>query len=102
MTNITADNSQQNDDNVSAWSLIKRYWISEERGIAWGLLVAIIAINMTVVCINVRLNRWNADFYNALQSKIVHDFPQLLLVFTVLAFAYILLAVYGRYLRQML
>ena len=102
MTNITPDNSQQNADNVSAWSLIKPYWISEERGIAWGLLVAIIAINMTVVWINVRLNRWNADFYNALQSKNVHDFPQLLLVFTVLAFAYILLAVYGRYLRQML
>ena len=57
MTNITPDNTQQNADNVSAWSLIKPYWVSEERGIAWGLLIAIIAINMTVVCINVRLNQ---------------------------------------------
>lgn len=102
MTNITPDNAQQEADNVSAWSLIKPYWVSEERGIAWGLLAAIIAINMTVVWINVRLNRWNADFYNALQTKNVHDFPHLLLIFTGLAFAYILLAVYGRYLRQML
>ena len=102
MTNTNSDSTQQNADNVSAWSLIKPYWVSEERGFAWGLLVAIIAINMTVVWINVRLNRWNADFYNALQSKNVHDFPHLLLIFTGLAFAYILLAVYGRYLRQML
>ena len=102
MTNSTSDNSQQDADNVSTWGLIKPYWVSEERGVAWGLLIAIIAINMTVVWINVRLNRWNADFYNALQSKNVTDFPHLLLIFTGLAFAYILLAVYGRYLRQML
>jgi vitamin B12/bleomycin/antimicrobial peptide transport system ATP-binding/permease protein len=96
------DNTQQQADRVSAWSLIKPYWVSEERGIAWGLLIAIIAINMTVVWINVRLNSWSAAFYNALQNKNVHDFPHLLLIFTGLAFAYILLAVYGRYLRQML
>ncbi|SAK85290.1 ABC transporter [Caballeronia hypogeia] len=102
MTNSPTQNSQQKADQVSAWSLIKPYWVSEERGVAWGLLVAIIAINMTVVWINVRLNSWNADFYNALQNKNVKDFPHLLLIFTGLAFAYILLAVYGRYLRQML
>ena len=34
-----------------------------------------------------RLNSWNADFYNALQNKNVHDFPHLLLIFTGLAFA---------------
>ncbi|MDR5772688.1 MULTISPECIES: ABC transporter ATP-binding protein/permease [unclassified Caballeronia] len=102
MANSQPENTQQQADTVSAWSLIKPYWVSEERGFAWGLLVAIIAINMTVVWINVRLNSWSAAFYNALQNKNVHDFPHLLLVFTGLAFAYILLAVYGRYLRQML
>ncbi|WP_250435261.1 ABC transporter ATP-binding protein/permease [Caballeronia sp. ATUFL_F2_KS9A] len=102
MTNTHTESTQQKADEVSAWSLIKPYWVSEERGFAWGLLVAIIAINMTVVWINVRLNSWNADFYNALQNKNVKDFPHLLLIFTGLAFAYILLAVYGRYLRQML
>ncbi|OTP68032.1 ABC transporter ATP-binding protein/permease [Caballeronia sordidicola] len=102
MTITPPGNTEQNADKVSAWSLIKPYWVSEERGIAWLLLVAIIAINMTVVYINVRLNKWNGDFYNALQTKNVHDFPHLLMIFTGLAFAYILLAVYGRYLRQML
>jgi putative ATP-binding cassette transporter len=102
MSTILRGNTEQNADKVSAWSLIKPYWVSEERGVAWLLLITIIAINMTVVYINVRLNKWNADFYNALQNKNVTDFPQLLLVFTGLAVAYIFLAVYGRYLRQML
>ncbi|WP_179403064.1 ABC transporter ATP-binding protein/permease [Burkholderia guangdongensis] len=87
---------------VSAWRLIKPYWVSSEWKIAWGLLVAIVAMNLCVVWINVQLNQWNAQFYNALQSKNVHDFPHLLMQFTVLAFAFIILAVYGRYLRQML
>ncbi|WJF90597.1 ABC transporter ATP-binding protein/permease [Paraburkholderia bonniea] len=91
------------DDNpVSAWSLIKPYWVSEERKIAWGLLLAIIVMNLLVVAINVRLNSWSAEFYNALQAKNVHDFPRLLMVFSGLAFAFIILAVYGNYLRQML
>ena len=70
------------DEKVSAWSLIKPYWVSEERKTAWGLLIAIIVMNLLVVWINVRLNRWSADFYNALQTKNVHDFPQLLMVFS--------------------
>jgi vitamin B12/bleomycin/antimicrobial peptide transport system ATP-binding/permease protein len=98
----SSSSTEQQADKVSAWSLIKPYWVSNERGIAWSLLIAIIAINMAVVYINVRLNKWNADFYNALQSKNVTEFPHLLLIFTGYAFAYILLAVYGRYLRQML
>src|ERR1700687_625526 len=59
-------------------------------------------MNLVVVWINVRINRWSAEFYNALQTKNVHDFPHLLMVFTVLAFGFIILAVYSRYLRQML
>ncbi|MFM0073024.1 ABC transporter ATP-binding protein/permease [Paraburkholderia sediminicola] len=90
------------DEKVSAWSLIKPYWVSEERKTAWGLLIAIIVMNLLIVWINVRLNRWSADFYNALQTKNVHDFPHLLMVFSGLAFGFIILAVYGRYLRQML
>ncbi len=89
-------------DSISAWSLIKPYWVSEEWKVAWGLLVAIVAMNLTIVWINVRLNSWNAQFYNALQEKDVSHFPHLLVVFTVIAFSYIILAVYRTYLRQML
>ncbi|KVN37462.1 ABC transporter ATP-binding protein [Burkholderia pyrrocinia] len=98
----TAHDAPQDERPVSAWSLIKPYWVSSEWKVAWGLLVTIIVINLCVVWINVRLNKWNAQFYNALQSKDVHDFPNLLLQFSALAFAFIILAVYGRYLRQML
>ncbi|WP_118184149.1 ABC transporter ATP-binding protein/permease [Paraburkholderia phosphatilytica] len=102
MTKLTSLSTPSQDDPVSAWSLIKPYWVSEERKTAWALLGAIIAMNLAVVWINVRMNRWSADFYNSLQEKNTHDFPHLLMIFTVLAFAFIILAVYGRYLRQML
>ncbi|KVD07166.1 ABC transporter ATP-binding protein/permease [Burkholderia ubonensis] len=98
----TAPDAPQDERPVSAWSLIKPYWVSSEWKVAWGLLVAIIVINLCVVWINVKLNQWNAQFYNALQAKNVHDFPGLLMQFSALAFGFIILAVYGRYLRQML
>ncbi|WP_082711668.1 SbmA/BacA-like family transporter [Burkholderia singularis] len=87
---------------ISAWSLIKPYWVSDEWKTAWGLLITIIAINLTIVWINVRINAWNTTFYDALQSKDVHDFPRLLGTFTALAFGYVILTVYSLYLRQML
>ncbi|WP_434661118.1 ABC transporter ATP-binding protein/permease [Paraburkholderia sp. A3BS-1L] len=104
MTNLTprATPDQNEHHKITAWSLIKPYWVSEERWVAWGLLVAIIAMNLTVVWINVQLNDWNRDFYNALQNKDAKQFPHLLMIFTALAFGFIILAVYGRYLRQML
>ncbi|AOJ61366.1 ABC transporter ATP-binding protein [Burkholderia ubonensis] len=98
----TAPDAPQDERPVSAWSLIKPYWVSSEWRIAWGLLVTIVVINLCVVWINVKLNQWNAQFYNALQAKNVHDFPGLLMQFSALAFGFIILAVYGRYLRQML
>ncbi|KWF70448.1 ABC transporter ATP-binding protein/permease [Burkholderia pseudomultivorans] len=98
----SASDAPQDERPVSAWSLIKPYWVSSEWKVAWGLLVTIIAMNLCVVWINVQLNKWNAQFYNALQAKNVHDFPNLLMQFSALAFGFIILAVYGRYLRQML
>ena len=102
MTNLSSRPTPEQDQQISAWSLIKPYWVSEERLIAWGLLIAIIVMNLLVVWINVRLNSWSADFYNALQTKNVKQFPHLLMIFSGLAFGFIILAVYGRYLRQML
>ncbi|TAM07385.1 MAG: ABC transporter ATP-binding protein/permease [Paraburkholderia sp.] len=102
MTNLSPRDTPDQDERISAWRLIKPYWVSEERLIAWGLLVAIIVMNLLIVWINVRLNFWNRDFFNALQAKQAKQFWHLLLVFTGLAFAYIILAVYKRYLTQML
>jgi putative ATP-binding cassette transporter len=102
MTNHSSGSASGSLDRVSAWSLIRPYWVSEERGTAWGLLIAIIAMDLLLVGINARLNTWNRDFYDALESRNVRDFPQLMLMFAGLAFASITISVYNRYLRQML
>src|SRR5579875_781728 len=69
MTTLSSRPTAEQDPKISAWSLIKPYWVSEERGIAWGMLITIVVMNLLVVWINVRLNSWNRDFYNALQTK---------------------------------
>ncbi|KAF1014456.1 MAG: ABC transporter ATP-binding protein/permease [Burkholderia sp.] len=98
-----AENDALSDDvRISTWSLIKPYWVSREWKLAWSLLLAIIAMNLTVVWINVRLNAWNGTFYNALQQKDATKVPHLLLIFAGYAFSFIIIAVYSRYLRQLL
>jgi putative ATP-binding cassette transporter len=87
---------------ITAWSLIRPYWISEERWVARGMIAVIIAMNLAIVYINVRLNSWTASFYNALEGKQTQVFGGLLITFTVLAFSFIILAVYSLYLRQLL
>jgi putative ATP-binding cassette transporter len=89
-------------DRVTPWSLIKPYWVSGERRLAWCLLVAIIVMDLLMVGIDALLNIWNRDFYNALESRDVHAFPRLMLLFAALAFGYVIIAVYNRNLRQML
>ena len=85
-----------------AWSIARPYWFSEERWVARGLLAAVLAMNLAQVWINVRLNSWRNDFYNALQNYDESGFFYQLALFAVLAGAYILLLVYGIYLQQML
>jgi putative ATP-binding cassette transporter len=87
---------------TSAWGLIKPYWVSEDWKAAWGLLLAIVAINLLIVGFNVWFNKWNAKFYNALQSKDIPQFWHQLMLFSIAAFVFIALAVYRTYLRQML
>jgi putative ATP-binding cassette transporter len=47
-----------------AWRLAKPYWASEEKWSAWGLLLAVIVLNLGNVYISVRINEWNNAFYN--------------------------------------
>jgi putative ATP-binding cassette transporter len=85
-----------------AWRLAFPYWRSEEKWAARGLLVAVVALNLIAVWINVRLNLWNRDFYDALQQ---YDWPRFLwqsAIFCTIAAAWIIVAVYQLYLRQIL
>jgi len=85
-----------------AWRLAKPYWTSEEKWSAWGLLLAVVALNLGIVYINVRINQWNNAFYNALQKLDGNEFFHQLVVFCVLAAFYIVMAVYAFYLNQLL
>jgi putative ATP-binding cassette transporter len=87
---------------LSAWRLIRPYWFSMDRHKARGLLALVLALNLAIVYLNVRINVWYATFYDALEK---HDFPtftHLILIFTALAFVLIALSTARTYFRQML
>ena len=85
-----------------AWALSHAYWFSEERWAARGLLLAVVALNLGIVYINVLLNKWNNAFYDALQYKEYGIFFHQLIRFSWLAALFIVFAVYQTYLNQML
>jgi putative ATP-binding cassette transporter len=78
------------------------FWFSEDRWAARGLLLAVTALNLGIVYINVLLNKWNNTFYDALQDKDYTVFLHQLIRFSWLAGLFIVFAVYQFYLNQML
>lgn len=86
----------------TAWQLIRPYWVSEKRWEGRRLLALVIALNLAIVYINVRLNAWNATFYDALDKRNLPLFKSSLMLFAGLAFAFIILATFRTYYRQML
>ena len=84
------------------WQLFKGYWSSPEKWKARGLLTSVIVLNLIMVYLLVRINDWYRIFYDALQAYDWTSFWPLIGEFTVLAFIYIIIAVYAVYLRQML
>ncbi|HEV2547436.1 MAG TPA: ABC transporter ATP-binding protein/permease [Stellaceae bacterium] len=85
-----------------AWRLAKPYWNSEEKWSAWGLLLAVTALNLAGVYISVRINTFQRDFFNAIQEYDWSAFWSQLGVFVVLAAADVSFTVYQVYLQQML
>jgi putative ATP-binding cassette transporter len=85
-----------------AWELAWPYWNSEEKWAARGLLFAVVALNLVTVGLNVRLNSWNNDFYDALQQYDWVEFWRQFGIFAIIAFSLIVVAVYSLYLRQIL
>ncbi len=96
-----------------AWRLAVPYFNSEEKWRARGLLLVIIALNLSLVGMSVVLSYWNRQFYNALQNKDWDAFIQLLFTwhrgesgfmpgFCGVAVVYILIAIHRTYLNQLL
>ena len=99
------------------WKLAAPYWWAEgtgeigagplrlklaERWIARGLLVVILFLSVFSVYISKLFNDWYGRFYNALQDKDAAAFWVEIRWFSVLAFVYIVVAVYRIWLRQYL
>src|SRR6476660_1305833 len=84
------------------WALTKPYWVSEKRGKALGLLVLVVALALAMVYMEVQFNYWNRDFYNTFEKKDQAEFFYQLGKFGVLAFAWIVMAVYRLWFLQML
>jgi vitamin B12/bleomycin/antimicrobial peptide transport system ATP-binding/permease protein len=78
------------------------YFRSEDRWAGRALLVAVIALQLFQVWLNVRFNAWYKTFYDALQNKDWDTFIWQIGVFSVLAAFFIVSAVYQIYLQQWL
>ncbi|HEV3242575.1 MAG TPA: ABC transporter ATP-binding protein/permease [Methyloceanibacter sp.] len=78
------------------------YFRSEDGWAGRALLVAVIALQLFQVWLNVRFNAWYKTFYDALQNKDWDTFIWQLGVFSVLAAFFIVSAVYQIYLQQWL
>jgi vitamin B12/bleomycin/antimicrobial peptide transport system ATP-binding/permease protein len=97
-----------------AWQLTRPYFMtSEQKWSARGLLLAIIAMNLTLVGLSVVLSFWRREFYNTLQDKDWRAFLELLFLyrntpsgllpgFCEVAVVYIGLYVYSVYVNQFL
>jgi vitamin B12/bleomycin/antimicrobial peptide transport system ATP-binding/permease protein len=78
------------------------YFRGEERWSALTLLAIVVALELGLVGLNVIYNQWNARFYDSLQNKNWDVFKRELLFFSVLAAAFIVVAVYKLYMQQWL
>jgi putative ATP-binding cassette transporter len=88
---------------ATVWRIAIPYFReADDRWAGRVLLAAVIAIELSIVAINVLLNQWNNAFYNALQERNWDAFVYQLGYFCVLATIFIILAVYQLYLNQWL
>ncbi len=78
------------------------FFNGDERWGARTLLAIVVALELGLVGLNVIYNQWNARFYDSLQNKDWDVFKRELLFFTVLAGAFIVVAVYKLYMQQWL
>jgi len=84
------------------WTLLRPYWQSDERAIAWLVLAATMLLTLGLLYMNVLFNSWYNFFYDALQKNAMAVFYQRLRRFCMLAAIFIVIAVYQVYLNQML
>ena len=84
---------------ATIWRLAAPYYRAEDRWAGRLLLGAVVAIELSLVAIQVILNEWYNRFYNTLQDRNFSAFVSAILFFCVIAAIYTVLAVYQNYLN---
>lgn len=79
------------------FALVAPYWKSEEKGLAWMLLITSLSLNMAGIYLAVQLNEWSAQFYNALQTLDKVIFSSLLYKFIGLVLCSVVLFVSAQF-----
>lgn len=87
---------------VSSWKIAKGYWYSQEKWSAWGLLITVITLNLTIVYILVLLNSWQVNFYEVIQKYNYEGFIQSIYHYSMLAACLVVVRGYQIYARMML
>lgn len=82
------------------WRLASDYYRSEERLSAWLLTVAVLALTVLQIAVQVRINLWNRDFFDALEHHRRDAFLGQMGLFAGLALAGIAVAVLQLQARQ--
>ncbi len=100
MSGKNNQNLHKNLNFKAVWNLIAPFWQSEEKGIAYVYLIAIIVLALGMVYLSVLFNDWNREFYNSLENKNFAEFKNQLRQFSILAFIFIAAAIYKIYLTQ--
>src|SRR4051812_40988376 len=89
---------QQAEHSVRAFGQLTRVWLrAPDRGNARWLLFFLLALTVAQVLIQIRLNLWNRDFFNALESRDGSAFRTQILVFLGYAALSMGVAVYQLY-----
>jgi len=87
---------------ATIWRLAAPYYRSEDRWAGRLLLGAVVAIELSLVAIQVILNEWYNRFYNTLQDRNFSAFVSAILFFCAIAAIYTVLVVYQNYLNMWL
>lgn len=88
--------------SIDALKIARAYWWSEEKWMAWILILTVIGLNLGLVYISVRINAWHSIFYQVIQNYNESGFFKAVGEFAALAVCYTLLRGYQLYLRMIL
>src|SRR3954449_209389 len=111
MTAEGAPGSAPPDNNgaaASQWFLLRflrlaaPFFASGERWTAWLISGGLIALTLLQIGIAIRLNIWNRDFFNSLESRDWNAFVTQMGMFALLCTATMGVAVYQTYIKQLL